>query len=69
MKQGMIAPLGTDKPGRMIFAKDNIDDEIVFSKGIQVNIGKGGFKLKGVLYPEYSTLIVGKDGSFTNIKK
>lgn len=55
--------ISPDQPGQ-IQVRDNIESVIEFKEGMEVQIGKGGFKLKGVFYPENTKLTVGKGGNF-----
>ena len=63
----MLIPMSADKPAR-ISTMRKVEDFIVFKQGMQVQIGKGGFKLKGIFYPEGTKLIVKKDGNFSKEK-
>lgn len=63
----MLIPMSADKPARISTIR-KVEDFIVFKQGMQVQIGKGGFKLKGIFYPEGTKLIVKKDGNFSKEK-
>jgi hypothetical protein len=59
---GSVMPKGSDKPAKIVFLKNSIDDEIDFRQGMLVQVGKGGITLKGIFYPEGTRLLVDKNG-------